>query len=330
MVVVLIGLAILSFVGIKKRNGGSYTSKEASSSLIGLFVIIIFFSHVGIDMPSIFDKPLSSFCHTLLSQLMVVPFLFFSGFGIVKQYKKRGSNYLRTFPLNRILKIYLIYLVSIIIRYFVFKTYNTTDIFCWDNWFIFVILFFYISIWLILSIFKDKKIIISFLILLSAVLLSVFLFIMKKHYSWYNTTIAFPLGVIYSLHLEKINNIFKKRAVYISLWIVSAFLFVGSFAILYLRQNLNFALYLSLWFVKSATFMLIIMLFLFKFTFGNAFLRSISKYSLWFYLLQFIVFDYNKYLFVIVSLITTFLFSFLLSKTYSYITSFKHGEPTIK
>lgn len=110
MIIIFGALILLVFIGIKFRkldNVDSYLDKDHTTSIIGVFAIIIFFKHFFPYVPEtafgVLDTP-ALWIGRGLGQLVVVPFLFFSGYGIFEQYKKKGVNYVKSLPKNRILK----------------------------------------------------------------------------------------------------------------------------------------------------------------------------------------------------------------------------------
>ena len=80
-------------------------SIEHTQAIKGFFVITIFLSHFSsyVHLETWYDKPLKIYC-SLFAQLMVAPFLFYSGFGIFESVKNKGSAYIQTFPKKRFLK----------------------------------------------------------------------------------------------------------------------------------------------------------------------------------------------------------------------------------
>ena len=103
MAVFLFFTLLIVFVGMKPaRNGelhSTYISRNQSTAINGLFTILVFWSHVStyIKLDSAYDKPYSSFKSFML-QMVVVPFLFYSGYGIMESIKKKGMSYVRQVP----------------------------------------------------------------------------------------------------------------------------------------------------------------------------------------------------------------------------------------
>ncbi len=107
MTVYLILLAVISLIGIRLNDTGDdrYLDKDHSTSLKGIFVAIILLSHfnqyITIEQ-NLFNYPYLLFFERI-GQLMVTPFLFFSGYGVMLSIDRK-QGYLNTFLKNRILK----------------------------------------------------------------------------------------------------------------------------------------------------------------------------------------------------------------------------------
>lgn len=110
MVVVLLILIVLFLMSMSVfRDNSNYAlSVEQTQSIKGFFVVTIFFSHFCsyVVFEKWYDVFLLQYCHWL-GQLMVLPFLFYSGYGIFESVKKKGISYIKEFPKKRILKILL-------------------------------------------------------------------------------------------------------------------------------------------------------------------------------------------------------------------------------
>lgn len=97
MFIFLIITFLTVFVGMKAVKPGEfntdYISRDQSTAINGLFTVLVFLSHVCnyISLDGNFDKPYSTFKSYLL-QMVVVPFLFYSGFGIMESIKKNAGG----------------------------------------------------------------------------------------------------------------------------------------------------------------------------------------------------------------------------------------------
>ena len=92
-------LLFLVFFNIKIKNFNendlSCLSKEQTSSINGIFALIILLAHFisYIPNPSIYDSLVTKI-PVFGSQLIVVSFLFYSGYGLMESYKIKGNKYI--------------------------------------------------------------------------------------------------------------------------------------------------------------------------------------------------------------------------------------------
>lgn len=102
---------------LKIHQGGvneKYLSKENTQVIKGIFVIIVFFSHVRTYAAyvSVSDQFVISIL-SYLGQLMVAMFLFCSGYGVYESIKNKGMAYVNQFPKNRIGKTFFDFSLAI-------------------------------------------------------------------------------------------------------------------------------------------------------------------------------------------------------------------------
>ena len=77
-------------------------NKEQTTCINGIFVLFVFLSHFGQYETMPWNNLLLA-----IGQLMVAPFLFYSGYGIMEQIQRRGIVYIDSMPRKRILKLLL-------------------------------------------------------------------------------------------------------------------------------------------------------------------------------------------------------------------------------
>lgn len=224
MVFFLAALLILCLVGIKfsgKDGFEDYMSPSKTGAIKGIFVIIVLFSHVRQYIkltPDWYDKPFNSFM-LFLGQLMVVMFLFYSGYGVTLGLAKK-DGYVKTLISKRSLKVLLHYDIAILIFYFIGlalgKNYSIKKLLLSfigldavgnSVWFIFVILILYVITWISFR-FVGKRVILGTAITTAVSLAAVaVLYILKgKEYWWYDTLLCYPLGMWYAIakpHIDK-------------------------------------------------------------------------------------------------------------------------------
>ena len=125
MIIVLACILALCLVriDIAKRNSfhEDYLGAESTLSIKGLFTLLIFLSHFAnyISMKTPLDAPYAAF-KSYLSQAIVGPFLFLSGYGVFISILGK-KNYVEQMPLKRILRT-LFYMHAALLLYFIAQT----------------------------------------------------------------------------------------------------------------------------------------------------------------------------------------------------------------
>ncbi len=217
MVFFLAALLILCFIGIKfsgKNGFEDYMSPQKTGAIKGIFVIIVLFSHVRqyITLSAEwYDLPFQSFM-LFLGQLMVVMFLFYSGYGVTLGLAKK-DGYVKTLITKRSLKVLLHYDIAIVIfwllglalgrNYSVKKlllSFIGLDAVGNSVWFIFVILILYVITWISFRFLKKRVIIGTAITTVVSIAAVVALYFLKgKEYWWYDTLLCYPLGMWYAI-----------------------------------------------------------------------------------------------------------------------------------
>ncbi len=221
MVILLVILAALCIYRVDlSRFHESYITKESTDSIKGIFTIVILYSHLRGYLPPQDDMPwIDSIFYTvinLIGQLMVVMFLFYSGYGILESYQHK-SNYKEHFFRRRFLKTLFNFDIAVvlyaILALFLDKDYSIKNYILsftgWDsignsNWFVFDILVLYLMSLVCLHIFKPSKL--KLIVITMYVLTGLFLvvlFVLKDRSYWYDTIMAFPSGMLFSVYKNK-------------------------------------------------------------------------------------------------------------------------------
>lgn len=182
--------------------------KELSHVLKGILAVIIVGSHLHyvteMTLWSIFNK---------LGTSVVAMFFFISGYGMMTSIKtnRGGVNYLKPFWLKRfttILKPFLIItLIYILINWFLYGSvphdmflnlYERGETPLPNSWFIFSLIYFYISFYISIKYIKNR---IGSISVVTVLILGFILWCIYKGYgrAWWVCALAFPSGMIYSL-----------------------------------------------------------------------------------------------------------------------------------
>ncbi len=217
MGIFMLALQLVCVAGISFRlkNGfEDYMSPSKTGAIKGIFVVIVFFSHVRqyISVPNAGANKLFYSVLLFLGQLMVVMFLFYSGFGIAASVAKK-DGYVKTIPVRRILKVWLDFAIAVTIFFFVSRAidvkYDLKQFLLSlaglktvgnSNWFIFVIIVLYILTFIAFAVTGGKKHLVAGIAVttvLSIAATAVMWHCFGDHYWWYDTIMCYPLGMWY-------------------------------------------------------------------------------------------------------------------------------------
>ena len=214
----ILALLLICVFGIKfrfKDGFEDYMSPDKTGAIKGIFVIIVVYSHVRQYISVPYADPANKMFFDVLyfqGQLMVVAFLFYSGYGIAVSVSKK-EGYVKTLPKRRILKVWLDFAIAVMIYFLVSLALGTKydlERVLWSlvglksmgnsNWFIFVIIILYILTVIVFGITGGKKHFLAGVILMtvmSAVATAVLWHFFGKQNWWYDTVMCYPLGMWY-------------------------------------------------------------------------------------------------------------------------------------
>lgn len=315
---------------IRKEIDNDYLSPLKTKAINGIFVMIVFLRHFKtyIDCGR-FDR-IYFFIDSRIGQLLVVPFLFFSGYGIMFSISNKKA-YINKFPI-RFLKV--LFEFDVVVFMYAFVNYIIGNKFTiskllasligWDNignsnWYIFSILIMYIITYISFKFFSRKySTSILFVYLLTIVYILVIRYVGKESW-WYNTVISYPTGMLFYLYKDYFNKTILKNKFY-----YCAFFFglTTGFFLCYKFQK-NIVLYS----LMDICFILILLMILSKVDIGNKILAFLGKYTFEIYILQRIPFILgemyidNSYILFICSFIFTCIASIVLNYTFSKLFS---------
>ena len=235
-----------------------YLSKSRTNAIKGIFILLIVLSH---SLAYIKDSSYAFnrfgdqyFCQffNLISQLVVVMFLFYSGYGVGESFKTKGLPYLQSFPRKRILTTLLNFDVAVLVFIVLslclgisipFKV-GLLSLTGWEsvgnsNWYIFVILLCYVFSYLVLRIPLHHR---AYRVALLFVLcfLSILVLSRCRGYWWYSTIMSYPMGFLFSTYKDRFQAVFKKYywLIVIILLLVFKLLYFFPNGTLYLPYNI--------------------------------------------------------------------------------------------
>lgn len=306
--------------------------KEQTNAINGLFVLIVFMSHFSqyIELKET-DYFFKAF-YAVIGQLMVTPFLFFSGYGVMSSFIMKGKEYVKKFWKSRIVRIWLhfalVVLLYVIINFVLGIKYPYNDILLaftgWasvgnSNWYVFDILLLYLFSWISFRLFVTPK---WRSVLLTSVLCVFMICILKlcKEVYWYNTVMVYPFGMLIAMQKdklqEKLDN--KKTPIYL----LGVTILLGICAVIVVT-GINIS---SVWFqIYSILFMVCICLFTMIVRINNPILEFLGKHTFEIYVLQripmILLKDHiqNIYVYFLSVFISTVVLAIITRKCFSFI-----------
>ncbi len=229
LMMIIIGSSTVSKPNEFNKN---YISRDGTAAIKGIFVILIVLSHAKgyfvNDMSGFFDKAYLN-VQNHLGQMVVAMFLFYSGYGIMEQIKKRESAYIKSIATKRFPNLLLNYDIAVVFYIILALCLGTKltlqkivfSLTAWDgvgnsSWYIFVTLCLYILTMLSFSfikLFKNKALYIINIVILTALSVGLVFALIKvgKESWWWNTALLFPLGFWFSYFRETIEKIVMKN-----------------------------------------------------------------------------------------------------------------------
>lgn len=350
MIVYVLIILILVFSKSQIRLRGinkEYISKEATYSIKGIFILLIFASHFSSYIPA-YTQNIDILYWNIriyLGQCVVAMFLFYSGYGVMKSAATKGKNYIDVFPEKRIIKTLLIYDFSQVF-FFVVQSifgrkytllYYLQSLLAWtsfgnDNWYIFVILILYLMTWLVLLKVK-KPLWQTLLICLGSIIFIQVLMHAEKGKYWYNSLLCFTAGTVWHLMEEKAENFLSRDRNYM----LTIFLVITAFVCLHRTWDESIVTYE----ITVILFAFIIVLLSMKISIHNVFLKYCGKHLQGLFLLhripmilfgQIAVIKQEKYLYFLLCIASAFALEFLFDKMISYMwreNVSKNKEPPV-
>lgn len=305
MDILLILFLVIVFWGLRiKKHNVQYLNRDTTTAIKGIFAIIILFSHTRqylIPSPqtsyvSILNEYnlIYSTALSLIGQLMVVMFLLYSGYGIVESYKRKKLNYTNGFLKKRVLKtlihfdlaVLLFLLVALILGHSYTYDQYILSFTGWSsignsNWFVFdIIILYLLSYGGFLIVERHNFNLKKYLWIIFGLTIS-FAFFMYRHKEgyWWDTLLAYPTGMLWSVYKEQINSYLSDSKKYFSI----LFIIVILFCVMYYAENTisyGFAL------ITSALFGVLIVMITMRFHIGNAVLYWLGINAFSIYILQ--------------------------------------------
>lgn len=290
---IIVILVLLKVKFHAKDFNKEYLSKNNTSCIKGVFILIVFYSHLRTYMPYQASKDFIMMeIVNFLGQLMVTLFLFYSGYGVYESIKKKKNKYIKTIPKKRILRTLINFDIAVLsfalINYIMGYGNSLKDILLsligWEsignsNWYIFGIIGLYLLTYISFQLFDkdDQKAI--FTTWITTLIFMLFLKIYKNGATyWFNTLLCYPLGMTYSYYKKQIENLIFNNKKYIITIIIT----IVSFLILKNSISINYNYY----YLMTFAFTLFVILITMKFNINNKVLKWFGDNLFWVYILQ--------------------------------------------
>lgn len=303
-----------------------YLSKVNTKGIKGIFVVLVLFTHFAqyVTLDSIWDEPYMAL-RSHHNQMIVVPFLFYSGYGIMKSIQKGGRDYVKSIMKKRFPKLWFDFCIAVLcfwgVDLAIGKIYPIKKVLLsligWDsignsNWYILGTLILYIMTYIAfnyINLEKKKNQIIGCTILTVLTMMVVFIFMkVERPDYYYNTLMIFPVGCWYALLQEKVEILVMKNDFK---YIVSLTIIVCMYCISYVKRWEYGIEGYTIWAVMFVTLMLLITM---KFSFKSNILQWLGEHVFSIYILQRVpmtilshlgIGESHKYMFLIMSLFIT-------------------------
>lgn len=276
----------------------AYLEKSSTTAINGIFVILIVFSHYTqyANFEGIYDTPYLAL-REHLNQMVVAPFLFYSGYGMMESIKKKGTQYVDKIPTKfwQLLLRFDIAVVLFLILNAVFKIhYPVKQVLLafttWTsignfNWYITAILMIYVCIYISFKIFyrspSQKNEVICALLTCALTMACVFLQMKAGRPNYcYNTMIIAPLGMLYSHFKSNIEHLIMKGDLNYSLTLT---IIGGVYIISFFHRWDNGIEGYTIW---AASFIALLVLITMKVQIHNGLLEWFGKHVFSIYILQ--------------------------------------------
>ncbi len=230
MLIYIIILLILVVGGItakgKNEFFSDYLCPKNTATVNAIFSVLIFFSH-GVQYVTLngpLDAPYFAL-RSFLGQIVVVTYLFFSGYGIMESITKKGKAYVKAMPWNRFFGLWyqfaLVVILYVLTNLAVGKSMTLKNVLLAftgvtsvgnSNWYLFATFMLYAIVYLAFML-AGKRRAVGVLVTcaLSVVYVAVLIETKWLPARFYNTFLCFPLGMAYSFVKPKVDALLMKN-----------------------------------------------------------------------------------------------------------------------
>lgn len=232
LILLLLGMSSLK-VAKPNEFHKDYLTRDRTTWVKGVFVYLIVLSHgsdyVSEQLYGVLDHAYYSM-QNQLHQMVVAMFLFYSGYGIMEQIKKRRFAYIKSIPGKRFPNLLLNYDLAVVL--FVILSWCLGEhvtlkqfiiaLVAWNgignsSWYIFVILALYVITFVAFFPIKwvksERFYLVSLLVVTAVSLAMVYVLMIAKEgaHCWYDTVILYAFGMWYSYLRKPIEKVLMKN-----------------------------------------------------------------------------------------------------------------------
>lgn len=307
----------------KTQENVSTLNVKQTAGINGVFVLLIFIRHFQqYVVVGKYDKLVIK-GQGILGQLIVVSFMFFSGYAFIKQLQK-DERYVKKLP-RKIITIYGMFVLTVLafllVQTIMGQKYQIKHIFLSftglrslgnSTWYVIAIIFMWVFSFIVYSQNRMNK----NALFGAFIALYVIIFYTIKEPVWYNTVIAYYAGILFAENEDKYRGWINKKGNYIKASAITVIILICG---VFTRSIL---LLFELWVLAFCAFFVLISE---KLQFGNKISFWLSKYALEIYLIQRIpmIILQNRInsnvIYVIICMAVTFVLALLWKQIYKVI-----------
>lgn len=273
-----------------------YLSLDKTSRLRGIMAMGIVLHHMS-------EVTVGGTLFPLLQHmgyLLVSLFFFFSGYGLMISYRRKGAIYLRQFWKDKILYIFLVYLwISVV--YAVVKSFMGSEITLQsfavsfingspvanNSWYMIVQILLYFVFWGTFSLKRVSNKIKIFIVFTLEVIMAVVFHQLSYSVIWYMSNFAFAIGIWWAEERERIDVFVGKRWFLTEVMMFSGFVLFSGLPLLGEKFGvMSEAVRLVSRIISSTCFVLFVIILMKKFTFKEGIWDFFGKISLEIYLVH--------------------------------------------
>jgi len=318
-----------------------FLDRKQTDAIKGVFILFVFMRHIlqyikksGFEFVS-FDDKFFGLVDAVAGQLIVVMFLFYSGYGVMESIRNKGKPYISSIPKHRILPTLINFDVAVLffiaVAAFFGKILTVKQValsmLCWEsvgnsNWYIFDIILCYFITFVTFRFAKTDKRSIALgggLVVISIIVLA----LASKPTCWYNTLLAYFAGMTFSVYKEKVVTVWKEK--YWIIWFVSGSIFVGIHALTYSIMP-GSPIWIAVYNVDAVVFALFVVQTTMKLKVSNAILIwfGVNLFPLYIYqrLPMIVFYEMDEGMFVRNNVPVYVLISFVISCVIAYLYRF--------